>query len=96
MKTGVYLLEFETGKYYLGSTQDLDLRFRQHQCGLVYSTARLGQKPRIVAFQETGSLEEARSLERKYKSWKSHKKVLTALGGGAAPTGVGVGPRFES
>ncbi|NBS14140.1 MAG: GIY-YIG nuclease family protein [Verrucomicrobia bacterium] len=85
MKAGVYLLEFETGKYYLGSTHDLELRFRQHQAGLVYSTARLGREPRIVAFQETGSVAEARRLERRYKSWKNHKKVLMALQG-AAPT----------
>ena len=81
MRAGVYLLEFETGKYYLGSTQDLEVRFRLHRSGLVYSTARLGQKPRVVAFQETGSVAEARRLERKYKSWKNHTKVLMAMGG---------------
>jgi len=95
MRTGVYLLEFATGKLYLGSTEDLDRRLEQHTKGLVHSTARLGQKPRVVGFLPTGSVTEARKLERKFKSWKNHRKVLLAMGG-AAPTGVGVGPRFES
>ena len=85
MRTGVYLLKFETGKFYLGSTQDVDCRLPQHQAGLVHSTTRLGRNPRLAAFQSTDSVAEARQLERKYKSWKNHQKVLMAMGR-AAPT----------
>ncbi|NBS07068.1 MAG: GIY-YIG nuclease family protein [Verrucomicrobia bacterium] len=43
MKCGVYLLKFDSGKTYLGSTNDLDRRIIQHTQGLVRSSAKLGR-----------------------------------------------------
>ncbi len=79
MKCGVYLLEFESGKFYLGSTNDLDRRLAQHRRGMVRSTLRLGRLLGVVYFQACPTLSEARDLEKKYKSWKSPSKVLSAM-----------------
>ena len=79
MKCGVYLLKFDSGRTYLGSTNDLDRRIIQHIQGLVRSTAKLGKFLGVLAFQETSCLTEARNLERTYKSWKNSSKVLVAM-----------------
>jgi len=79
MKCGVYLLKFDLGKTYLGSTNDLDRRIMQHSQDLVRSTAKLGRLLGALAFQETSCLTEARNLERRYKSWKNSSKVLVAM-----------------
>jgi predicted GIY-YIG superfamily endonuclease len=79
MKCGVYLLKFDSGKTYLGSTNDLDRRIIQHTQGLVRSSAKLGRFLGVLAFQETSCLTKARSLDRTYKSWKNSSKVLIAM-----------------
>lgn len=96
MKNGVYLLEFASGKFYLGSTHNLDRRIAQHRLGLVRSTRRLGDFVGVAGFQLCQDLKEARRLEKKYKSWKSPSKVLAAMQTESSPDPVGVGPRFES
>ena len=79
MKCGVYLLAFDTGKHYLGSTNDVARRLEQHRFQQVYSTARLGKACQLVAFQEVATLKEARVLERRYKTWKNYAKVKLAM-----------------
>ena len=96
MNSCVYLLEFASGKFYLGSTNDLDRRIAQHRLGMVKSTKRLGPFLRVAGFQICPNIQEARRLEKKYKSWKSHSKVLAAMRPESSPDQVGVGPRFES
>ena len=81
MKCGVYLLEFESGKFYLGSTNDLDRRFAQHRLGMVRSTKRFGRLLGVAGFQACSTLSAARRLEKKYKSWKCSSKVLAAMRG---------------
>ena len=79
MKYGVYLLEFDSGKFYLGSTNDLDRRLAQHRLGMVRSSKRLGRLLGVAGFQTCSTLSEARDLEKKYKSWKNPSKVLAAM-----------------
>ena len=79
MKCGVYLLAFDTGKHYLGSTNDVARRLEQHRSQQVYSTARLGKSCQLVGFQEVATLKEARVLERRYKTWKNYAKVKLAM-----------------
>ena len=65
----VYILGTSSGKYYIGSTADLDRRVRQHQNKNTYSTKRLG-KLDLIFSQEYHSLSDARSIERKLKKLK--------------------------
>ncbi len=96
MKCGVYLLEFSSGKFYLGSTNDLERRLVQHRLGMVRSAKRLGRLLGVVGFPACSTVPEARILEKKYKSWRSSYRVLATMQGKSSPDRVGVGPRFES
>ena len=70
MKFLVYILESrETGKYYIGQTQDLESRLRRHNSGRNKST-KSGRPWTIKFFKEFNTRKEATSEERKLKSLK--------------------------
>jgi predicted GIY-YIG superfamily endonuclease len=41
--TWVYVLRGEAGRLYVGSTENLEQRLRQHHAGLVHTTKRMGR-----------------------------------------------------
>jgi len=45
----VYILKGTTGRYYIGSTQDLENRLERHNSGMVHSTKRLGLPMKLIA-----------------------------------------------
>lgn len=65
----VYILETASGKYYIGSTLNLENRLRHHKGGFTPSTKRLGESTLIFS-QSYSSLNEARNIERKLKKLK--------------------------
>jgi len=65
----VYILQSETGRYYVGSTTDMAERLRHHAGGYTPSTRALG-KMRLVLQQEYGTLSEARKVEGRIKRLK--------------------------
>ncbi len=66
----LYILKSsQTGRYYVGSTNDLRRRLVQHHQGQTATTKRLG-KFELVFSQEFSSLAEARLAERRVKEWK--------------------------
>lgn len=74
----VYILENEDGKYYIGSTTNLNNRLKHHLGGYTPSTKRLG-KLQLVFSQEYKLLESARIIERKLKKLKRKdyiKKII--------------------
>jgi putative endonuclease len=66
----VYILKSKkNNRYYIGSTEDFQRRFAQHQNGNVKSTKNL--RPWIVVLaQEYSSIKEARIIEKKLKALK--------------------------
>lgn len=70
----VYILEFVSGKFYVGSTTDLQNRMKHHMGKYTPSTKRLGTG-RLVLSQEYTSLSAARSVERKLKALKRHDYI---------------------
>ena len=42
MKGFVYILKNELGRYYVGSTSNLERRLHQHKSGTTHSTKRMG------------------------------------------------------
>ena len=70
MRGIVYILQSEkTGRYYTGSTGNLQDRLYRHRQGNTSTTKRIGNWS-LVFSQEFNSLTEARRIERKIKSWK--------------------------
>lgn len=65
----VYILKTSSGKYYIGSTDNLEERIKHHRGGFTPSTKRLGNIE-LIFNQEYSSLDDARSIERKLKKFK--------------------------
>ena len=70
MKAYVYILKGSSGRFYIGSTSNIENRFAQHLRGHTHSTKRLGETLEIVFSQEFSSIEQARLVEKRIKSWK--------------------------
>ena len=71
-KIGVYILKCSNGRFYTGSTDDVDRRIQEHQRGKSKATRNL-LPVELKAFIESKSLTEARSLEYQIKQKKSKK-----------------------
>ena len=67
----VYILQNEKGNYYVGSTTDIERRFKQHQEGHTPSTKRM-KGLNLVFYQKFDTLGEARNIENKLKKLKRH------------------------
>src|SRR3989338_7886794 len=74
----VYILQNEDGKYYIGSTVDLDDRMQHHLGGYTPSTKRLG-KLKLIFSQKYQTLKEARSIEFKLKKLKRHDYIASII-----------------
>lgn len=69
MKPCVYILKDKTGKFYVGSTSDLQRRLKQH-FAMHTQTTRGMKELRLVLSQEYANLGIARNVERKIKKLK--------------------------
>lgn len=81
MRYRLYILQSKpTGRYYIGSTGNLEQRLRFHnEVGRGY-TARY--RPwRVVYERAYATKESALAAERKIKSWKSRNMIERLLGG---------------
>ena len=74
----VYILQNEKGKYYIGSTVNLEDRIRHHFGGYTPSTKRLGNL-KLVFSQEYNFLKEARSVELKLKKLKRRDYIANII-----------------
>ena len=75
MKKGyTYILECCDGSYYVGSTKDLALRFRQHQKGegAIYTRSRLPVK--LVYVEVFSHVALAFKREKQIQKWRREKK----------------------
>jgi predicted GIY-YIG superfamily endonuclease len=63
----IYILRGSTGRHYIGSAVDLNVRFAQHLRGHTATTKRLGSKLEIVARKKVATLDEALRIERMLK-----------------------------
>ena len=65
----VYILQSKSGKFYIGSTDNLERRLRQHALGHTQTTRNM-ESCVLVLTQNYPSLEIARKIERKIKNLK--------------------------
>ena len=65
----LYILQSEKGTFYVGSTDNLERRIKQHLKGHTQTTKN--RKINIIVFkQEFPTLIDARRAEKKIKKWK--------------------------
>ena len=69
MNAFVYILKDENGKFYIGSTNDLQRRMKQHYSGHTQTTDRMKNFV-LVLSQRYNSLNEARRIELRIKKFK--------------------------
>ena len=77
----VYMLRGTTGRYYIGSTTELERCLQQHRRGHTHSTHRLGHPLELIESLEMPALEAARQLERELKRKKNPRLALFLLQG---------------
>lgn len=71
----VYILKNKTtGRYYIGSTDNMERRLKQHKSGYSRTTKILGTND-LVYKEEFKDITEARLREKKLKSYKSKKYI---------------------
>ncbi len=77
----VYILECADGSFYIGCTNNLEKRLKQHnnsKWGAHYTKIR---RPVILKYSEKfETLKEARRREAEIKSWRREKKLLLIKG----------------
>lgn len=71
----LYILKNEsTERYYIGSTNNLEKRLKQHKSGLTRTT-RVLETLTLVYSEKYNNIIEARNREKKLKSYKSKKYI---------------------
>ena len=77
---GVYILRsINNGKYYIGSSDNIFRRLKEHNSGYGGSFTKINGPWRIVFHKTCESILEARLLEKKVQSYKSgnaFKKII--------------------
>ena len=74
----VYILKTESGKFYIGSTENIEARLRHHLRGATPSTKRLRVETLLLK-QEYKTIVDARAVEKKIKKLKRHDYVEKIL-----------------
>jgi putative endonuclease len=77
----VYMLECSDGYYYIGVTNNLELRFLQHEQGINRNCYTYVKRPlKIVYYEMFNDPGSAIAFEKKIKGWSRKKKeaLITA------------------
>ena len=72
----VYMVKCADASYYIGHSDNLDLRIRQHQVGAIPTCYTFFRRPVELAYsQGFPTRVEAIAMERKIKGWSRAKKA---------------------
>ncbi len=75
-----YLLRCNDGSYYAGHTDDLELRFAQHQSGAFGGYTGRRRPVMLVWSDSFQTRDDAFAVERKLKGWSRAKKEALIAG----------------
>jgi len=78
MSAWVYILELNNGKFYIGSTSNIEQRFFDHNHGKSPYTSKF-LPIKLVFKKEVSDLSLASTLEKKLKSFKSKKIIMKII-----------------
>ena len=80
MTAYTYILQCANGKYYVGSTTNLEVRLNEHQAGLGGKFTSTHLPVKLVYFEEYSSIHMAFSRERQLHGWSRAKKEALIRG----------------
>ena len=80
MKGYMYILECYDGTYYTGSTNNLELRFQQHQAGEGANHTRKRLPVKLLYFEEYDRIDTAFYREKQVQGWSRKKKEALIAG----------------
>ena len=75
----VYILRGSSGRYCIGSTENLERRLDEHRRGSNHTTLRLGRSLALVISRTVGTPLEARQIELALKRKKNPRLAIHAL-----------------
>jgi putative endonuclease len=71
----VYVLASHSGRVYIGVTNDLERRVREHQLGVGSRFTRRYKVTKLVYYEQTLDVRSAIAREKQLKGWSRKKKV---------------------
>ena len=80
MLAWLYFLRLKSDQLYIGSTTDLDQRYKDHCSGKACRTTQLDPAVNLVYSEEFGTFTEARRREAQIKRWSRSKKEALVSG----------------
>ena len=75
-----YLLRCSDGSYYVGHTDDLDARVRQHNSGVIAGHTATRLPVELLWSQDFSDRDQAFAAERQLKGWSRAKKEALIAG----------------
>ena len=77
----VYMLRCADGSFYVGITNNIELRINQHQFGLDEECYTFTRRPvRLVHSSDFSNVDDAIAWEKQLKGWSRAKKVALVDG----------------
>ena len=80
MPASLYILRLRSGQLYIGSTTDLDQRYKAHCSGKASRTTKIDPPLGIAYTEEFETLPDARKREAQVKRWSRAKKEALVSG----------------
>ena len=80
MPASLYILRLKSGQLYIGSTTDLDQRYKDHCSGKASRKTKIDPPLGIAYTEEFVSFSEARKREAQIKRWSRAKKEALVSG----------------
>ena len=71
----VYIVASRGGTLYIGMTNDLEVRIREHKSGEIEGFASKYKCTRLVYFERFDNVLKAISREKQLKGWRRSKKI---------------------
>ena len=75
LKFWVYIMASLSGTLYIGITNDVDVRVRQHKAGEIEGFSKKYRCTRLVYFESFENVLKAISREKQLKGWRRSKKI---------------------
>jgi putative endonuclease len=80
MPASIYILRLKSGRLYIGSTTDLDQRYKDHCSAKACRTTKLDPPVGLVYSESFATFPEARRREAQVKRWSRAKKEALVSG----------------